>query len=131
DGAVEMMHGRVPVVAECEVAELQRGGHVEITFKPSPTTPRPRSPRSRPRPRRGAPAPTSAGSTARSTPADDPRRDDGGGAGGRGSALGVVPRSGQCNSITFALGWRQRHVARRRDVAQLPRPPRPVMLAPF
>ena len=39
DGAVEMMHGRMAVVAEREIAELQLRGH-RLTFTPSPRTPR-------------------------------------------------------------------------------------------
>ena len=100
DGAVEMMHRRMTIIAEREIAEVQCRGH---EFTPSsPRSPRPRPPRSRPRRWRAAPAPTFAGSTARSTPADGPGRDGGGGAGDGCAWARVKPSAGgQAGFVTI------------------------------
>jgi hypothetical protein len=85
DRAVEMMHGRMPVIAEREVAELQRRRHRFIPSSPRP--PPPTAARSRRRRPPGAPGSTSAEWTATPPPAGVPDRgDDGGAAGGRASA---------------------------------------------
>jgi hypothetical protein len=87
-GAIEMMHRRVAVVAKRQVVEAQRCGHPapDLEFTSWPRARPPRSTRSaRPPPPAARPR-TTAGSTAKSTPADDPARGDGGDAGGRGRA---------------------------------------------
>ena len=95
DRAVEMMHRRVAVIAEREIAELQLRGHG------SPHGPERRGPEHRDHARppwRAAPAPTAAGSTDAPLPAD-----------ARAGmvvmmvvvAVVVVCRHGKCYNITY------------------------------
>src|SRR5262249_6850369 len=92
DRAVEVVHGRMTVVAERQIAELKLRAHVSFIQSPAPIRPRPTTRRSRPQRRQAVPAPTCAGSTARPWPAGAHGPDDDGDDGGRDSWDGANVR---------------------------------------
>src|SRR5262249_6498031 len=103
DRAVEVVHRRMAVIAEREVAKLQRGGH-RLTSS-SPRRRRSTAPRSARRRWPTAAPPTCAGSTAKSTPEGVLAPGDGGGAGGaRASACSLAQIDlRRCYNVTLAL----------------------------